>query len=32
MLLDWLLLRVDVEVGDVRVVFCSGDEAVDGDW
>lgn len=32
MLLGGLLLRVDVEVGDVRVVFCSGDEAVDGDW
>lgn len=32
MLLDGLLLRVDVEVGDVRVVFRSGDEAVDGDW
>ena len=32
MLLGWLLLRVDVEVGDVRVVFCSCDEAVDGDW
>ena len=31
MLLGGLLLRVDVEVGDVRVVFCSGDEAVDGD-
>ena len=32
MLLGGLLLRVDVEVGDVRAVFCSGDEAVDGDW
>ena len=32
MLLGGLLLRVNVEVGDVRVVFCSGDEAVDSDW
>lgn len=32
MLLGGLLLRVDVEVGDVEVVFCSCDEAVDGDW
>ena len=31
MLLGGLLLRVDVEVGDVRVFFCSCDEAVDGD-
>ena len=31
MLLGGLLLRVDVEVGDVGVVFCSCDEAVDGD-
>ena len=31
MLLGGLLLRVDVEVGDVGVFFCSGDEAVDGD-
>ena len=32
MLLGGLLLRVDVEVGDVGVFFCSCDEAVDGDW